>query len=95
MGGGRCMRFALRIMLPVLRCGEGGLEPIFLPFINWKKIYKNKKMHDASPPGASVGSSRRTWRLVSLSFWSREDTGFWRGKKSAKAGIIISPGACK
>ena len=43
MGGGRCMRFALRIMLPVLRCGEGGLEPIFLPFINWKKIYKIKK----------------------------------------------------
>lgn len=70
MGGGRCIRFALSIMLPVLRCGEGGLAPIFLPFLNWKI-----KMHDASP-GASVGSSSRIWRLVSLSFWSREDTGF-------------------
>ena len=36
MGGGRCIRFALRIMLPVLRCGEGGLAPIFLPFLNCK-----------------------------------------------------------
>ena len=49
MGGGRCIRlFALSIMLPVLRCGEGGLAPIFLPFLNWKI-----KMHDVSP-GASV-----------------------------------------
>ena len=29
MGGGGCIGFALCIMLPVLRCGEVGLEPIF------------------------------------------------------------------
>ena len=36
MGGGRCTRSAFCKKLPVLRCGEGGFAPIFLPFLNWK-----------------------------------------------------------
>ena len=43
------------------------------------------KMHDASP--GAVGSSSRTWRLVSLSFWSREDTGCWREKKAPRRAL--------
>ena len=52
MGEDRCIAFVLCIMLPVLRCGEGDLAPIFLPFLNWKN-----KIQDASPGASVLGSS--------------------------------------
>ena len=52
MGEDRCIAFVLCIMLLVLRCGEGDLAPIFLPFLNWKN-----KIQDASPGASVLGSS--------------------------------------
>ena len=49
-------------------------------------------MHDASP-GASVGSSSSSPDMaigvaVVLSFWSQEDTGCWREKKTPLFGCM-------
>ena len=64
------------------------------PVLNWKI-----KMHDASP-GASVGSSSSRIYGDRYGDWCRCRFGLGKipgssAKKGAKAGIIITSGACK